>query len=108
MDLVFKWDPRKDQANLEKHRVTFSEATSVFGDPLARIFADEDHSTDEQREIIIGHWQAKRLLPVCFTERGQGWVRIIRARRATRKEQHDYEEYTTPRGENEQIQRTSA
>lgn len=54
MDLVFEWDPRKDQANLEKHAVTFSEATSVFGDPLAQIFADEDHSTDERREIIIG------------------------------------------------------
>jgi uncharacterized DUF497 family protein len=96
MDLVFEWDPRKDQANLEKHGVTFSEATSVFGDPLARIFADEDHSTDEQREIIIGHSQVKRLLLVCFTEREEGWVRIITARRATRKEQHDYEEHIAP------------
>jgi len=95
MDLVFEWDPRKDRANLEKHGVTFSEATSVFGDPLARIFADEDHSTNEQREIIIGHSQAKRLLLVCFTEREEGWARIISARRATRKEQRDYEEYIT-------------
>ena len=96
MDLVFEWDPRKDQANLEKHRITFSEATSVFGDPLARIFADEDHYTDEQREIIIGHSQAKRLLLVCFAEPQEGWVRIISARRATRREQHDYEEHITP------------
>jgi uncharacterized DUF497 family protein len=59
MDLVFEWDPRKNQANLEKHRISFSEATSVFGDPLARIFADEDHSADEQREILIGHSRAK-------------------------------------------------
>ncbi len=95
MDLVFEWDRRKDRANLVKHGITFSEATSVFGDPLARIFADDDHSTDEQREIIIGHSQAKGLLLVCFTEL-EGRVRIISARRSTRKEQHDYEEHTTP------------
>lgn len=68
----------------------------MFSDPLARIFADEDHSTDEQREIIIGHSQAKRLLLVSFTEPAEGWVRIISARRATRRDQHDYEEYITP------------
>ena len=68
----------------------------MFGDPLARIFADEDRSTDEQREIIIGHSQAKRLLLVNFTEPEEGWVRIISARRATRREQHDYEEHITP------------
>jgi hypothetical protein len=95
MDLVFEWDPRKNQANLEKHRISFSEATSVFGDPLARIFADEDHSADEQREILIGHSRAKRLLVVCFTEPAESWIRIISARRATRKEQHDYEEHIT-------------
>jgi len=96
MDLVFEWEPRKDQANLEKHRITFSEATTVFGDPLARIFADEDHSTDEQREIMIGHSQAKRLLLVSFTEPEVGRVRIISARRTTKKEQRDYEEHITP------------
>jgi uncharacterized DUF497 family protein len=74
MDLVFEWDPRKDQANLEKHRITFSEATSVFAHPLARIFADEGHSADQQREIIIGHSQAKRLLLVSFTEAAEGRV----------------------------------
>jgi uncharacterized protein len=96
MDLVFEWDPRKEQANLKKHRIAFSEATSVFGDPLARIFADDHHSVDEQREIIIGHSHAKRLLLVCFTEAEEGRVRIISARRATRREQHDYEGHITP------------
>lgn len=96
MDVVFEWDPRKNHANLEKHRISFSEATSVFGDPLARIFADEDHSADEQREILIGHSRVKRLLVICFTEPAEGWIRIISARRATRKEQHDYEEHLTP------------
>ena len=93
MDLTFEWDPRKDRANLEKHRISFSEAMAVFDDPLARIFVDEDHSADERREIIVGHSQAKRLLLVCFTEPDQGRVRIISARRATRRERHDYEEY---------------
>lgn len=96
MELVFEWDPRKDLANLEKHGITFTEATSVFGDSLARIFADEDHSTEEQREIIIGHSRTRRLLLVCFTEREGGQVRIISARRATRREQRDYEEHITP------------
>ncbi|MBL8221481.1 MAG: BrnT family toxin [Bryobacterales bacterium] len=91
MQLVFEWDPRKDRANLEKHRVSFSEASSVFGDPLARIFADKRHSEEEPREIIIGHTRAGLLLLVCFTERREGRVRIISARRVTRNEQQDYE-----------------
>jgi uncharacterized protein len=95
MDLVFEWDPRKDQENQKKHRITFLEATSAFGDGLARIFADADHCTDEQREIIVGHSKAKRLLLVCFTEPEEGRVRIISARRATRREQQDYEEDTS-------------
>jgi uncharacterized DUF497 family protein len=49
---IFEWDRRKDSANFEKHGVSFSEASAVFGDPLARIFADEGHSADERREII--------------------------------------------------------
>jgi hypothetical protein len=96
MDPVFEWNPRKDQANLKKHGITFSEATSVFGDPVARIFADEAHSTDEQREIIIGHSKASWLLLVCFTELEEGRIRVISARRATRKEQRDYEDHITP------------
>jgi hypothetical protein len=72
---TFEWDPRKESANLEKHGVSFLEATAVFGDPLARIFADEDHSTEERREIIVGHTRGKWLLMVCFTEREQGLCR---------------------------------
>jgi uncharacterized DUF497 family protein len=50
MSLVFEWDNRKARRNLEKHRVGFVEADSVFSDPLARIFVDEDHMIDEPRE----------------------------------------------------------
>ena len=92
MQLRFEWDERKAVANLSKHKVSFEEAQTVFYDPLACIFDDEWHSTDEPREIIIGHSNSNRLLLVSFTERDAGLVRIISARRATRWERRDYEE----------------
>jgi uncharacterized DUF497 family protein len=92
MSLGFEWDERKALANLQKHGVGFVEASSVFKDPLARIFADEGHSLDEPREIIVGYSLRSRLLLVNFTERGKARIRIIGARRATRREQIDYEE----------------
>ena len=91
MSLKFEWDPKKAASNLSKHGVSFEEALTVFGDPLARIFDDEDHSIEEQREIIIGHSVKERLLVVCFTSQGES-VRILSARKATRKERKDYEE----------------
>jgi hypothetical protein len=91
MSLKFEWDRRKAAFNLSKHGVSFEQALTVFGDPLARIFDDEDHSMEEHREIIIGHSMKERLLLVCFTAGGQS-VRIFSARRATRKERKDYEE----------------
>ena len=91
MPLVFEWDRRKAQSNLRKHAIDFAEAVSVFSDPLGRIFPDEEHSAEELREVIIGHSSAKRLSLVCFVEAEMGRVRIIGARRATREEQHDYE-----------------
>lgn len=60
MSVKFEWDPRKAASNLSKHGVSFQEALTAFADPLARIFDDEDHSVEEQREIIIGH-SAKEL-----------------------------------------------
>jgi uncharacterized protein len=50
--LRFTWDKRKAVANLSKHGVSFEEALTVFTDPLARIFPDEEHSSDEPREIM--------------------------------------------------------
>jgi len=91
MSLKFEWDREKAASNRAKHRVSFEEALTVFGDPLARIFDDEDHSIEEQREIIIGHSSKGRLLVVCFTAQGES-VRIFSARLATRTERKDYEE----------------
>jgi len=91
MGLRFEWDPKKAAANLAKHGVSFEEGLTVFSDPLARIFDDEDHSIEEEREIIIGHSTKHRLLLVCFTARA-GSIRIFSARKATRREHQDYEE----------------
>jgi uncharacterized DUF497 family protein len=95
MALAFEWNDHKARINLQKHGVDFVEAASVFSDPLAQIFLDEGHPTGEPREIIIGHSSRKRLLLVCFTEPKKDQIRLISARSATRKEQHDYEEEVT-------------
>jgi uncharacterized DUF497 family protein len=87
----FGWDETKEKSNRRKHGVSFKEAKTVFDDPLARIFDDDRHTTDERREIIIGHSEQNRLLLVCFTERPDA-VRIFSARLATRQEKSDYAE----------------
>jgi len=91
MDLQFEWDADKAVSNAKKHGVNFIEASSVFADPYAVIFPDEQHSDDATRELIIGHSDRNRLLIVCFTER-QPAVRIISARKTTKQERTDYEE----------------
>jgi uncharacterized DUF497 family protein len=92
MSIRFEWDRDKAETNLAKHGVSFEEASTVFGDPLALIFDDADHSERESREIIIGHSIFRRLLIVSFLERLRDVIRIISAREATRKERKDYEE----------------
>ncbi len=87
----FEWQASKAEANFRKHGVGFEEAFTVFADPLARIFDDPDHSAAESREIIVGHSTRQRLLIVSFTERRRK-TRIISARRATKRERHDYEQ----------------
>ena len=89
--LTFEWDPKKAVDNLRRHGVAFEEAMTAFQDPLARIHADPDHSVSERREILVGHSAAGRLLVVPFTERGSR-IRLISARRASRRERLDYEE----------------
>lgn len=94
MSVRFEWDPKKAAANLAKHDVSFEEALTVFADPLARIFHDDDHSVDEFREIIIGHSAGQQLVLVNFIEIEER-IRIISARKATRRERKDYEENTS-------------
>lgn len=85
------WDPRKAAANLEKHKVSFEEASTVLSDSLALTGADPDHSTGEARWITFGESVRGRLLVVAHTDEGD-IIRIISARVATRREKRLYEE----------------
>ena len=90
MDTELEWDDDKARSNEQKHGVTFEEASTVFGDPLAVIFDDPEHSDEEPREIVVGYSNHSRLLIVSFTQREPA-VRIISARRATPREQDKHE-----------------
>jgi uncharacterized DUF497 family protein len=88
--MEFEWDPEKAAANTERHGVEFSEAMTIFGDPLELTIADPDHSVGEKRFLSIGQSLKGRLLVVAYTERG-GCARIINAREATSQERRSYE-----------------
>ena len=89
--LKFEWDAPKSSANLRKHGVSFEEAASVFGDPLALTFADPDHSIREARFVTIGQSSRDLLLVVAHVERGRA-IRIISARKATKHDRTIYEQ----------------
>ena len=71
--MEFEWDHLKDSANERKHGLGFDEALTVFADPLARVFADPDHSGDEAREMIVGRSTRERLLIVSNYQRAAGY-----------------------------------
>jgi len=88
----FEWSTAKARANLKKHGVSFEEAQSVFYDEYARQFFDEAHSEKEERFIMLGMSIRSNVLVVCHCERADGdTIRIISARKATRKERNFYE-----------------
>jgi len=89
--MIYEWDLEKARANLRKHYVSFEEAATVFLDPLAITYRDPDHSDEEEREMTIGHSNRQQLLFISHCQRGD-WIRIISARKATRKERQQYEE----------------
>jgi uncharacterized protein len=89
--VLFEWDPKKDSLNQRKHGVSFSEATTVFGDPLSVTVHDPDHSIEEVRFITFGTTTRGRLIMVSHAER-RDRVRIISARELTRAERRAYEE----------------
>ncbi len=90
--LLFEWDPKKAQSNEQKHGITFDEASSIFADTLSLTIHDPLHSENEERFIIIGVSSKKRILTVVHTERGDN-LRIISARKATKKEKLYYENH---------------
>jgi uncharacterized DUF497 family protein len=89
----FEWDEEKARENHRKHRVSFEEGVTAFGDPFSITIDDPDHSVDEQRYIDIGTSEKGLVLVVSYTQRG-GSIRIISCRRATRSERKRYEEGT--------------
>ncbi|PSN07921.1 hypothetical protein C7271_03935 [filamentous cyanobacterium CCP5] len=89
--MQFEWNESKAERNLAKHGVSFEEAKTVFDDPLYVDFYDPDHSEDEERYLIVGESNQKRLLIVSYTER-ENSIRIISAREVTRAEREAYEE----------------
>ena len=84
-----EWDAAKAEANERKHSVRFEEAATVLSDPLALIIEDEGHPENAR---VIGESLAARILLVVFVERDEAVVRLISARRATRRERRRYEE----------------
>ena len=88
--MEFEWDPEKAQNNLTKHGVSFDEAATVLGDPLAITIDDPDHSQNEQRFLTTGLSKRQRLIILAHADRG-GRVRIITAREAAPAERNQYE-----------------
>ena len=89
--IKFDWDPSKASSNARKHGVSFEEAQSAFYDEFAVQFFDDENSIDEERFLLLGMSSGARLLLVCHCERASGSViRIISARKATKRESAFY------------------
>jgi uncharacterized DUF497 family protein len=87
----FDWDENKNRINLEKHGITFEEASTVFFDDRAILFDDPEHSMDEDRFLLLGMSETAKVCIVCHCYRESDTViRIISARQATRKEEERY------------------
>jgi uncharacterized DUF497 family protein len=88
--LDFVWYPTKAVSNLKKHKVSFEEAMTVFGDEKHIVFPDREHSFEEERYLAVGNSKRARLLVLCFTERVPK-LRLISARLAESWERREYE-----------------
>lgn len=89
--MEFVWDRKKAASNLRIHRISFQEAATIFGDPLAVTYNDPDHSDGESRFVTIGLSARGNLLIVAHTDRADA-IRLISARKVTRGETKLYEE----------------
>ena len=90
MGLIFEWDEEKAVSNLDKHGITFEEASTIFMDSLSLTISDPFHSLEEPRFVTIGESVEREILAVVHIQRDTK-IRIISAREATRKERRDYE-----------------
>ena len=92
MAINFEWDDKKAKSNLQKHGIAFEEASTAFGDDLSITIEDPLHSHNENRFILIGKSVNNKTLVVVHLEVTDS-IRIISARKATKKEHKFYEEY---------------
>ena len=93
--MKFEWDPDKEKTNVQRHGITFEQAAYVFADPFALNKYDDEHSEEEDRWVLLGKTLNETVLLVVRTFRnseGEELVRIISARRATKKEKQTYNE----------------
>jgi len=93
--MKFEWDTNKEKINIQKHGVTFEQASYVFADKFALNMFDDEHSNDEDRWLMLGKSLNEVLLLVVHTFRnidGIEFVRIISARKATKNEKEAYQQ----------------
>ena len=91
--MQFEWDKSKDRDNQRKHGVSFEEAKTAFLDDFGRLIPNPDHSAGEERFILLEMSAHRDLLVVCHSEPEREMIRIISARRASRNERRQYEEF---------------
>lgn len=86
----FEWNDNKAESNALKHGITFEEAVTIFADPYLLFTEDSKHSQGEEREWAMGEAENGSIIVVVFTMRGEQ-IRIISARKATKRECQRYE-----------------
>ena len=92
--MKFEWDTEKERLNIQKHGVSFEQASYVFADPYALNQYDEEHSENEDRWIMLGKSLNEVILVVVHTFRDEDdieFVRVISARKSTNREQRAYQ-----------------
>jgi len=95
LHIKFEWDFEKEKINILRHKLNFADASHVFSDIFQLNLFDDEHSDDEDRWIVIGEIPAMKIVVVIHTFRqchasGDVTVRIISARKATKKERANY------------------
>jgi len=92
--IKFTWDPNKEKSNQQKHGVSFEEAKTAFSDENGRVIFDPDHSDGEDRFILLGISLSLKILVVCHCyHESDSEIRIISARKATKRETGQYKEF---------------
>ncbi len=89
----FEWDYLKNVKNKKKHNIIFEEALTVFYDECAILFEDPDHSDEEERFLLLGYSSVNNICIVSHCYRNEDTIRIISARKATKKEREFYDEF---------------